>query len=52
VTWGQLETLRAELGAVGYDLQGNMSILGIPVQLTPPGSGLWVSCISNNEVKK
>jgi hypothetical protein len=49
-TWGQLQAIRTELAARGHHMNAaDLSIFGIPINLDPAGSGLWVSCISTDE---
>jgi hypothetical protein len=55
LTYGQLQALKTELMAqLKYDSlnASKMELFGVPLELTPPGSGLWVSCIAENGGKK
>lgn len=51
VPYTQLNALRTEMQAIHSDIDpARMKFFDIPVKISEPGTGLWVSCIS--EVSK
>jgi hypothetical protein len=52
LTYGQLQAIKNELiSTYKYNAidAHKMELLGIPLQISEPGAGLWVSCISEAE---
>lgn len=46
VPWAQLQALRTEMQAVHNDIDpARMTFFDIPVKISEPGTGLWVSCV-------
>lgn len=55
LTWGMFEALRTELATMHRHAidPAKMELFDIPLQISEPGTGLYVSCLSHNEeVKK
>lgn len=52
VPWSQLQALRTELQAAHNDIDpARMTFFNIPVKISDPGTGLWVSCAVEDERK-